>query len=87
MIRIKTRNSIYEIDTDSKLARRIDGRVDPTDRFSPGGEWKPYVNVEGAKGTPLIFTWPDGQPELRDHTVTSTVVEWESPCPSEVQET
>lgn len=86
--KVRTRNSLYEIDWNHYLVRRVDGAVDPTDRFSPGGEWKPFVEIlQYEEGKPLVVKWPDGQPVLRDHTVSSDVQSLEEDWHSEVQET
>lgn len=74
MIVVDTQNSTYEIDTVGKLVRRTRGAKSPTDRFGWDEEWCPYVDITApVLGGSLIITWPDGQPNLRDHTVTSAV--------------
>lgn len=87
-MKVHTLNSIYEIDCQHRRVRRIEGDGVPTPRFAPHGIWKPYVEILQCEvGKPLVIEWPDGQPELRDLTVSSTVLALEEPWLSEVSET
>ena len=68
---VHTLNSSYEIDEENQLVRRVVGVAPTTDRFTPNNEWKPYVDIE--LGAQMVVQWPDGQPELRDFTVSSNI--------------
>lgn len=74
IIIIQTQNSTYEIDTTRSLARRVVGANEPTPRFNQDGEWHEYVRIsDPTLGEAFVITWPDGQPDLRDNTITSAV--------------
>lgn len=87
-MKVHTQNSVYEIDQCKKRVRRIEGEGQPTARFSPNGEWKTYsVLLQLEIGKSMAILWPDGQPDLRDFSVSSVVLALEEPWLSEVPET
>lgn len=59
MIQFKTESgSIYEVDTESKRARRVSGEHEPTERQGRDGQWRRYLWVSPIKvGLPVFFTW------------------------------
>lgn len=77
---VHTQNSVYEFDLPNHKVRRAEGNGAPTPRFGDEGAWQPYVEVsEILVGEAIIIRWPDGQPELRDFSVTSLVMAIEEP--------
>lgn len=77
---VHTLNSCYEFDLPNYRVRRVEGTASPTDRFGADEEWRTFTEVSDfIVGESIIITWPDGQPKLRDHTVTSTVLAIEEP--------
>lgn len=80
---VHTENSIYEFDLPNFKVRRTEGNGAPTPRFGEDGEWHAYVEVsEILVGATILIRWPDGQPELRDFSVTSLVLAIEEPWDS-----
>lgn len=74
MMIVETANSSYEFDTVGKLVRRVGGTNEPTDRFREDGDWHRYEAITApVLGQSMCINWPDGQPALRDNTVTSAV--------------
>lgn len=72
---VVTENSSYEFDLEQKRVRRLRGVNDPTPRLGTDGEWRTYVEVSDPQiGQSFVIRWPDGQPELRDHTISSAVI-------------
>lgn len=71
--------SVYEVDRQAKLVRRLSGRGNPTQRVGTDGEWKPYANLafEPQVGSRLWIVWSygDGADGSDRCTVTSTVTE------------
>lgn len=77
---VHTENSVYEFDLYNHKVRRTEGNGAPTPRFGGDGEWRAYVEVsEIVVGEAILIRWPDGQPELRDFSVTSLVLAIEEP--------
>jgi hypothetical protein len=37
--------SVYEVNTDSKQIRRLNGSKDPTPRQGPDGQWRSYEDI------------------------------------------
>jgi len=57
--------SVYEINTDSKKIRRLNGKADPTPRQGKDGEWRTYASLypEIPKvGEQLLITWAEEMP-------------------------
>ena len=73
MLTVNTENSIYEIDEDNRLIRRVSGLSSPTPRQGKDGEWKEYVSIEPFEGGMLICwgTNPNGTAKC---TWTSNIV-------------
>ncbi len=71
MIYVHTANSTYQLDMKGKRIRRIRGRVDPTPRFSPDGEWKEFEMISAVRlDTPLQVIWNSWH---ADYTIISEV--------------
>lgn len=85
---VHTENSVYEFDLPNFKVRRTEGNGAPTPRFGEDGEWRVYIEVsEIAVGETILIRWPDGQPELRDFSVTSLVIAIEEPWPYDESKT
>ncbi len=54
---ITTRNSVYEINEDEKLIRRVSGTNPPPLYLGKDGVWQPYVSV-GSCTRGLLIEWP-----------------------------
>lgn len=70
---ISTANSVYQVDEDNRLIRRVLGVNQPTPRQGDDGQWKEYKSI-GLGGDGLLIIWeynPDGSARC---TWTSTVV-------------
>ena len=77
--------SIYEVNTDSKQIRRLNGAKDPTPRQGKDGEWRSYLTIFPSPikvGLGVIIRWgndtallPGTEPgSAVPTTITSTVV-------------
>ncbi len=74
--------SVYELDEEQKLVRRVTGTRQPQPRQGFDGEWRPYEAVSPVKlGMGVCIEWPDGTtllegspPEARPVTFTSPVI-------------
>ncbi len=70
-----TEFSVYEIDTENKMIRRLTGIRDATPRQGKDGEWKKYGEISKiAVGEKVVFMWAEEDGILKT-TVTSQVVE------------
>lgn len=82
--------SVYEVNTDSKQIRRLNGVKDPTPRQGPDGQWRTYKDLLLAKGESALIVWGDDTELLSESkeilkeggfaiptTMTSTVMEIE----------
>jgi hypothetical protein len=50
--------SIYEVNTDSKQVRRLNGVKDPTPRQGPDGQWRAYSDITPVKvGSSVAIFW------------------------------
>jgi hypothetical protein len=52
--------SVYEINTDSKQIRRLNGKLDPTPRMGKAGEWRTYHSTYPDPievGSQVIIVW------------------------------
>ncbi len=49
--------SVYEVNTDSKKIRRLNGVKDPTPRTGKDGEWRSYEDLVCKKGSSAIIFW------------------------------
>lgn len=52
--------SVYEVNTDSKQIRRLNGDKDPTPRQGPDGQWRAYEEIfpdPPTVGRPLVIRW------------------------------
>lgn len=65
-----TENSVYHLDKSAKKVRRLAGENEPTEQFSPEGEWKKYESY-GWLGDRILFDFGDGK-----GTLTSKVTSW-----------
>lgn len=70
-------NSLYELDTQNKRARRLHGKKDPTKLTGKDGEWKAYTFIsEVIIGESLIIAWAeDVDGYTQPATQTSAIVE------------
>jgi hypothetical protein len=68
VIEIKTLNSTYYVNPDTKMVRRSEPNPDASHRLS-GGEWREYAEWHDWMDGALLFIWPDGKA-----TTTSLVV-------------
>ncbi len=69
--------SVYEIDRERKLIRRLSGSHAPTERQGADGEWKKYADMEGLSlGDRLLIIWNVAN-EIRQCTQTSGIVKIE----------
>lgn len=62
MIVVTESGSRYEINTDSKQIRRLEGKLGPTTRIGKDGEWRSYNNIVPSPaqvGMNLIIQWGD----------------------------
>lgn len=77
--------SLYEVNTDSKQIRRLNGAKDPSPRQGKDGEWRSYLAIYPNPvkvGTGVIIRWGNDTPLLPGTepgsavptTMTSTVV-------------
>lgn len=61
--------SVYEVDTEGKKIRRLQGKKDPTPRQGKDGEWRGYLNdLEVKVGASVWIQWEDAHP-LTDETL------------------
>lgn len=54
--------SVYEVNTDSKKVRRLQGMNDPTPRMGKEGEWRPYFSLlpdPPEVGSQVVIVWGD----------------------------
>ncbi len=52
--------SVYEVNTDSKQIRRLNGVRDPSPRQGPDGQWRAYEEIfpdPPEVGRPLVIRW------------------------------
>ena len=50
--------SVYEVNTDSKQIRRLNGVKDPTPRQGPDGQWRAYSDITPVKvGNSVAIFW------------------------------
>lgn len=52
--------SVYEVNTDSKQIRRLNGAKDPTPRQGPDGQWRAYEEIlpdPPKVGSSLVIKW------------------------------
>lgn len=50
--------SAYEMDTENKCVRRLNGGADPTPRQGKDGEWRAYESTSGARvGEQVLIIW------------------------------
>jgi len=72
--------SLYEIDCDQKLIRRLSGKVGPSSRQGADGEWKKYSHtfpIEPVVGSGIMIIWEDDQSISKNcfpATLTSVIV-------------
>jgi len=60
--------SLYEVDTENKKIRRLNGKKDPTPRQGKDGEWRGYLGeLSVTIGQPVWIIWADAHP-LTDET-------------------
>lgn len=73
--------SMYEINTETKQVRRLNGTADPTPRQGKDGEWRKYEYIsKPSVGMPVLIMWgsdvkllPGSPPHATPSTVTSRV--------------
>lgn len=69
--------SVYEVNTDSKQIRRLDGIHDPLPRQGKDGEWKSYWAISPIKlNHSVVIAWEDtvpGSSKPDEHRVRSTM--------------
>lgn len=70
--------SVYQVDYERKLARRVSGNGEPTANFGRDARWNPYADVVRTPTGALAFIWQvnpvDGGMVHFRTTITSTVV-------------
>jgi len=50
--------SIYEVDTEGKKIRRLEGKKNPTPRQGKDGEWRGYLNdLKVEVGESVLISW------------------------------
>jgi hypothetical protein len=50
--------SVYEVNTDSKQIRRLNGAKDPTPRQGPDGQWRTYSDITPINvGSSVAIFW------------------------------
>lgn len=60
IFRFSTDNSIYEVDPDRKLIRRLAGVNAPTPSQGADGEWKVFERIDGLEvGYPSLIRYPN----------------------------
>lgn len=57
--RFETLNSVYEVDELERRIRRLRGKNEPTERFTPDGEWKTFAALRPYFDGRVVI-WPDG---------------------------
>ena len=55
IIQYETKNSLYEVDDEKKLIRRVGGVNPPTDNFGFDDDWIPYQEVEVGHRLTILF--------------------------------
>lgn len=55
-------NSVYEVDFDNKLIRRVNGVKDPTARQGKDGEWRKYIDIILKENSPCYIFWDKDTP-------------------------
>ncbi len=76
-------NSVYEVDFDNKMVRRINGVNEPTARQGKDGEWRKYIDIVLKENSPCYIFWEAKDTPLKEDsdksslptTVTSIVKE------------
>lgn len=57
-VRIRTQNSVYEIDQATKQVRRLSSNHEPTVRQEDDGVWQDYEKLMAVSiGSPLVVAW------------------------------
>lgn len=74
--RYTTRNSVYEVDDQNLLVRRLEGVSDPTANVVKDGLWQPYLRVDDLGASGLAIEWADSTKHTT-HTLTSSVLKRE----------
>ena len=65
--------SVYELKSDEKLIRRVQGAAPPTPRQGANGDWKPYESIAYRIGVSIFIIWSYDGPIARS-TRTSTLI-------------
>jgi hypothetical protein len=59
--------SVYEVDTEAKKIRRLNGKKDPTPRQGKDGEWREYINdLSVEMGKNVWIQWADAHPPTEE---------------------
>lgn len=69
-------NSVYEVNTDSKKIRRVNGIKDPTPRIGKAGEWKSYQDIfpnPPTIGSQVMIVW-GAETEMLPGTMPGTAI-------------
>jgi hypothetical protein len=73
IIRVTTRNSVYDVDVEGKRVRRVMGANAPTERQGEDGVWKPFMSVSMLDGG-MIFQWGWNENGTANCTWTSDIL-------------
>lgn len=69
MIYLTEAGSVYQVDHEKKMVRRLSGTKSPTDRQGQDGEWKQFIGIAFGSNGRIFFEW-----EVGKGTVTSRVL-------------
>lgn len=73
--------SVYEVNTDSKKIRRLNGSADPTPRQGKDGDWKSYIHIYPNPikfGEEILISWGGDLPPTPE-TINSFLILGEPP--------
>lgn len=75
--------SVYEVDTEAKKIRRLNGKKDPTPRQGKDGEWRGYLGELTIQvGESVWISWADAHPLTEETLSLLGITEAEAPPPS-----
>ena len=74
-----TENSLYEVDLNSNMIRRLTGSKDPTPRQGKDGEWKHFVSISNIEiNTCALIVWAITEDGTNQATMTSPITKIDS---------
>jgi hypothetical protein len=75
LLTVETKNSVYEIDTDAKQIRRVNGVNPPTSSQEADLLWKPYTWLIGPElGQSMLYSYYQGPPTKAVQTSVVTAI-------------